>query len=83
MHLKVGDWYRLGLSLNIKPYELGIINKDCMADTNGQTCKMLELWLRTQPQASYQQLIQALHEVGDGTVADSLCKECGKYRTST
>ena len=40
---------------------------------------MFKLWLRRQPDASYEQLIKALHEVGDETVANSLRKKDGKY----
>ena len=76
MHLQVGDWNRLGLALGLDSYELDIIKKDHLGDTKSQTCKMFELWLKTQPKASYEQLIKALHEVGDETVANSLC---GKY----
>ena len=75
MHLQVSDWSRLGLALKLDPYELDIIKKDHPSDTKSQTCKMFELWLRKQPYASYEQLIKALHEVGDETVANSLCSK--------
>ena len=79
MHLQVFDWYTLGLALNLKSDDLNIIEKDFQVDTRKQTCKMFELWLRTQPNASYEQLIKTLHEVGDEKLANSLCKKCGKY----
>ena len=83
MNLQVSDWYRLGLALKLDSYELDIIEKDFQKDTRKQTCKMFELWLRTQPNASYEQLIKALHEVGDEKLANSLCKKCGKYANFT
>ena len=79
IHPQVSDWYRLGLELKLDPYELDIIKKDHPSDTKSQTREMFKLWLRTQHDASYEQLIKALCEVGDETVANSLCIEYGKY----
>ena len=39
---------------------------------------MFEAWLRTSPNPSYQQLVEALLEVGEITEADRLCKKYGK-----
>ena len=83
MHLQVSDWYRLGLALKLDPYELGIIEQDFRGNTRKQTNEMFEHWLRTQPDASYEQLIKALCEVGDKRVANSLCKKYGKYANFT
>ena len=44
---------------------------------------MFEHWLKTQPDASYEQLIKALCEVGDKRVANFLCKKYGKYANFT
>ena len=79
MQLQVSEWYRLGFALSLNSYDLNIIEKDCLGDTKSQICKMFQLWLRSQPDASYEQLIKALHEVGEETVASSLCKEYGKF----
>ena len=78
MHLQVSDWNRLGLALKLDPYELDIIKKDHPGNTKCQRCEMFKLWLRTQHDASYEQLIKALCEVGDETVANSLWIEYGK-----
>ena len=79
MHLQVSDWYSLGLALQFKSYDLDIIKKDHPNNTKSQTCEMFKIWLRTQPDASYEHLIKALHKVGDKTVANSLYKKDGKY----
>ena len=79
MHLQVSDWNRLGLALKLNYYDLVIIEKDHRGDTRQQTLKMFEHWLKTQPDASYKQLIKSLCEVGDKRVAKSLCKKYGKY----
>ena len=81
MHLQVSDWNRLGLALMLVPYDLNIIEQDFQGDTRNQSLKMFELWLKTQPDASYEQLIKALHEVGEETVASSLSIKYGKYIT--
>ena len=81
MNLRVSDWNRLGLALKLDSYELNIIEQDFQGNTRKQTLKMFELWVKTQPDASYEQLIKALHEVGDQTAASSLCMKYGKYIT--
>ena len=81
MHLQVSDWNRLGLALKLVPYDLNIIEQDFRGDTRKQSLKMFELWLKVQPDASYEQLIKALREVGDETVASSLSIKYGKYIT--
>ena len=78
MNLRVTDWNRLGLALELDSYDLDIIEQDYRGDRRKQTRKMFEHWLKTQPDASYEQLIKALHEVGDETVASFLCKKYGK-----
>ena len=78
MHLQVSDWNRLGLALNLNSYDLDIIEKDHRGDARQQTLKMFQLWLKTQPDASYEQLIKSLCEVGDKAVASSLCQKYGK-----
>ena len=79
MHLRVGDWYRLGLTLNLESDDLDIIEEDHRGDKRKQTLEMFKLWLETQPDASYDQLIKALCKVGCDRVANSLCNKYGKY----
>ena len=81
MHLQVREWYRLGLALNLDEYDLDIIRKDYQGDTKSQALAMFQLWLTWQPQASYEQLVKALHEVGDKRMVSVLCKKYGKYHT--
>ena len=82
IHLQVIDWYGLGLALKLNSYHLDIIENDFRGARRRQTLEMFDLWLKTQPAASYEQLIQALHEVGDERAASFLYKEYGKYITS-
>ena len=80
MNLQISDWKRLGLELKLKFYDLDIIEKDHQGNTKEQVLQMFQLWLKKQPDASYEQLIKALHEVGDETVASFLSKKYGKYQ---
>ena len=79
MHLRVSDWNRLGLELELDFYDLDIIEKDNHGDRKRQALKMFQLWLNSKPDASYEQLIKALREVGDEAVASSLCTKYGKF----
>ena len=79
MNLRVSDWNRLGLALELDFYDLDIIEKDNQGDRKRQALKMFQLWLNSKPDASYEQLIKALREVGDEAVASSLCTKYGKF----
>ena len=79
MHLRVSDWNRLGLELELDFYDLDIIEKDNHGDRKRQALKMFQLWLNSKPDASYEQLIKTLREVGDEAVASSLCTKYGKF----
>lgn len=78
MYLQVSDWNKLGLALELDYYDLEIIEKDNQGDRRKQALKMFQHWLNSKPDASYEQLIKALREVGDAAVASSLCKKYGK-----
>ena len=79
MHLQVREWYRLGLALDLDEYDLDIIKKDYQGDARAQALTMFQLWLTRQPQASYEQLVKALHKVGDERMVSVLCKKYGKH----
>ena len=83
MHLQVIDWYTLGVELGVNSYDLDIIKKDHPGDTKSQTCEMFKLWLSTQPDASYEQVIKALHKIGHEKLANSLCNKYGKFNNFT
>lgn len=72
MHLQVSDWNRLGLALDLESYDLDIIGKDHRGDTRTQTLKMFQLWLKKQPDASYEQLIKALNDAVDSAWSDTV-----------
>ena len=82
MNLQISDWKRLGQELKLKFYDLDKIEKDHQGNTKELILQMFQLWLKKkqQPDASYEQLIKALHEVGDETVSSFLSKKYCKYQ---
>ena len=68
-HVRVTNWYQLGIQLLLDGVELEEIRKDA-ADKRD---RMYQLWLRTQPDATRRQLLTALRskDVGENAVADN------------
>ena len=72
------EWYDLGLQLEVENAELKVIQKNHPGDLRACRREMFEAWLRTTPNPSYQQLVEALLEVGEINEADRLCDKYGK-----
>ena len=72
------EWYDLGLQLGVENAELKVIQKNNPGDLRARRREMFEAWLRIAPNPSYQQLVEALLEVGEINEAGSLCKKYGK-----
>ena len=66
-HVRVINWYQLGIQLLLDGVELEEIRKD-----GEKRVRMYQLWLRTQPDATRRQLLTALRskDVGENAVAD-------------
>lgn len=75
------DWYLLGIQLKLDHRRLDAINvQHC--DISMKLCKMYELWLETNPNATRRQLIEALRRKGINDIAKSYEKYCclkGKF----
>ena len=67
-------WYELGLQLEVKGKDLDVIQAN--NQNNVEACKreMFSKWLRITPNASYQQVVEALQVVGEISEANRLCK---------
>ena len=76
--LPVIHWFELGLWLNIPEDNLSIIEADNPNNTEACKRKMFSSWLKSNPEASYRQLVDALHTVGSHRMADQLCKNYGR-----
>ena len=70
-------WYDLGLQLGVEDAELEAIEKYNPGSLRACRREMFKAWLRITPNPSYQQLVEALLEVGEITEADHLCKKYG------
>ena len=70
-HVRIQDWYQLGLQLRIDSIHLNEITCDNKSEVMKRT-KMFELWLRTNPKASVGQLVEALRRksIQENTIAD-------------
>ena len=78
MLVRAVEWYNLGLQLGVENAELKVIQKNNPGDLRACQREMFEAWLRITPNPSYQQLVEALLEVGEITEADRLCKKYSK-----
>ena len=58
------DWYPLGVQLGLRPPTLREIQKNYPHDTEQCRREMLDLWLRSTPQASWKSLAQAVQALG-------------------
>jgi len=74
------QWYYLGLQL-LDPkhaHELDIIEEDSKNDTKTCCRKMLSKWLKTDPLASWDKVIEALTLIGLNNVASDIKQLLGK-----
>ena len=71
-------WYELGLQLEVEGKDLDVIQAN--NQNNIEACKreMFSKWLRITPNASYQQVVEALQVVGEISEANHLCKKFAK-----
>ena len=69
---EVVDWYRVGLSLGIKSYQLEEIRINRMGDAMHCKLNMLDLWLRGDVDASWSKLVGALAESNHSFIADRI-----------
>ena len=69
---EVVDWYRVGLNLGIKSYQLEEIRINRMGDAMHCKLNMLDLWLRGDVDASWSKLVGALAESNHSFIADRI-----------
>ena len=68
--VSVSDWRKLGLNLGIQDYELDQIVRSHSAE--GWKQESLSLWLRRTPSASWKDVVRALQQMGENTVAERI-----------
>ena len=67
----VTDWYSLGVYLGLENYELMRI-EDNYPRNERKMSQMLDVWLRRTPNAAWGDLVSALQEMGENTVANRI-----------
>ena len=67
------DWFSLGLNLNLEKYELDKIQLDHDRQGNDrQRLEMLDKWLRCTPCATWGDVVRALEQMGENSVAENI-----------
>ena len=90
--LKVGDlcselktvtsWHQLGICLGLQTDELKQIELDYQRNERRKE-EMLDLWLRRKPDAGWRDVVRALKQMKENTVAESIRQNYVRGREST
>ena len=67
-------WYELGLQLEVESHDLNVIQANNQNNVDACKREMFSKWLGITPNASYQQVVEALRVVGEISEANRLCK---------
>ena len=68
---KVHDWYTLGIQLDIEPCRLKDIQSSNLSQDNHRQ-EMFEVWLQSDPNASWEKLIRALDNMKYHRLSESV-----------
>ena len=69
----VTKWFDLGLNLNLEKHELDKIQVDHAHQGNDrQRLEMLDKWLRCTPHATWGDVVRALEQMGENSVAENI-----------
>ena len=69
----ITDWYYLGIKFNLQPDQLHSIRaSNPTAGVQGWKCNMLDLWLRSNPSATWGDVVKALQQMGEHRVAERI-----------
>ena len=69
--MEVTDWFSLGIQLDIKPCTLKSIQCNGLSQDNCRQ-EMFHIWLRSDPNASWEALLGALHKMEYRRLAQSV-----------
>ena len=71
--VSVSDWRKLGLNLGVQDYKLDQIERSRSAEgCDGWKRETFSLWLRRKSSASWQDVVGALQQMGENTVAERI-----------
>ena len=71
------NWYTLGLNLGLPKHELDKIECDYQKNDR-RKAEMLDLWLRRTPNATWNDVMRALEQMGENRVVENICKIHGE-----
>ena len=63
------DWFSLGLNLGLQKHELTKIERDYQGNDRRRV-EMLDLWLHRTPNVTWEDVVTALQQMGENTVAE-------------
>ena len=67
----VTGWHQLGINLGVPADELRRIEHDYQGNDR-RRAEMLDLWLRCTPNATWEDVVRALQQMGENTVAEKI-----------
>ena len=76
------NWFLLGINLGLPKHELSKIQQNYVHQGNDQQrVEMLYLWLQRRPNATWEDVVRALHQMGENTVAEEIREKCIRGRS--
>ena len=68
----VSKWYQLGIRLGLQPSQLHKIEQEVPTDIERRKVEVVNVWLQSNPGASWRHIVTALREMGDLTTAERI-----------
>ena len=67
------NWFLLGINLGLPKYELSKIQQNYASQgIDQQRLEMLDLWLQRTPNATWEDVVRALQQMGENRVAENI-----------
>ena len=76
----VTDWHQLGINLGVPADELRRIERDYQGNDR-RRAEMLDLWLQRTPNATWEDVVRALQQMGENAVAEEIREKYIKGRS--
>jgi len=73
--LPIHNWYILGIQLSLPEDKLREIKRNNPGDEQSCKAHMFSLWLSTFPHATYCELVDALHLLGENSTMEYICQQ--------
>ena len=70
----VVNWHQLGLNLGLPKHELDKIERDYQ-ENDRQRLEMSYKWLRRTPNATWEDVVSAVQQMGENRVAENICQK--------